>query len=92
MSGELSDPSYGACHGFAVVGADGPIGSVETPLFPPDCSDPDFLVVRVRAGGRARLLMVPTGLVERVDPSAGIVQMKRTRDDILALPDFGSRI
>lgn len=91
MSSDATNLGCGACHGFAVVGADGHIGTVETPLFPPDCNDPDFLVVRVSDGSEARRLMVPTALVQRIDASAQIVRIQRTRDDLLRLPDIVSQ-
>lgn len=71
------------CHGFSVVGADGAIGTVETPLFPPDAHEPDYLVVR--AGGDARQL-VPCGLVAAVDGDRRIVSLAVPRAVIDSLP------
>jgi hypothetical protein len=84
---DRASQSPGACHGFTLVGTDGPIGFVETPLFPPDCTDPDFLLVRLRSSGTRRL--VPTGHIETIDPSAQIVHVDQTRADVLAFPDLG---
>ena len=55
------------CSGFRFEATDGLVGEVETPLFPPDAAEPDFLVVRT--SGRARVCrpVVATALVERID-------------------------
>jgi hypothetical protein len=79
---------HGACHGFLVIAADGPCGSIETPLFPPDCNDPDFLVVRVGGRRGARRVMVPAGLVQHVDADAQTVRISGTRDELARLPEM----
>lgn len=85
---ESARHGFGACHGFLVVAADGPCGSIETPLFPPDCNDPDFLVVRIGGRTGARRVIMPTGLVQRIDPSAETVRIAGTRDELTRLPEM----
>ncbi len=72
--------------GFTVVASDGVVGVVETPLFPPDDTVPDFLVVRV---GRLkpRRPVVAAALVESVDPAGRIVHLRGRREEILRLPE-----
>lgn len=72
--------------GFAVEATDGVVGVVETPLFPPDETTPDFLVVRV---GRLhpRRPVIAAALVESVDPHARVVRVRGTRTDIAELPE-----
>lgn len=78
----------GTCHGFLVVAADGPCGSIETPLFPPDCSDPDFFVVRVTGRSGRRRVIVPAGLVQQVDSDAQTVRVSGTRAELRRLPEM----
>jgi hypothetical protein len=73
--------------GFAVEAGDGRVGVVETPLFPPDETTPDFLVLRVGGLLHARRPILATALVERVDPHARIVHVRGSRSDILRLPE-----
>lgn len=65
---------------------DGTVGLVETPLFPPDESEPDFLVLRV---GRLhpRRPIVSAALVEGVDPEAKVVYVRGRREEIQRLPE-----
>jgi hypothetical protein len=72
--------------GFAVEAEDGPVGVVETPLFPPDRREPDFLVLRV---GRIlpRRPVVRTALVEGVDAKTRIVRIRGRRAEIAHLPE-----
>lgn len=72
--------------GFAVEASDGEVGVVETPLFPPDDTVPDFLVLRV---GRLhpRHPVLAAALVERVDAAARVVHVRGRRDEILRLPE-----
>lgn len=73
--------------GFTVVAGDGPVGVVETPLFPPDQSAPDFLVLRVGDRLHQRRPVLPAALVERVDPHARVVRVHGSRDEIARLPE-----
>jgi hypothetical protein len=59
--------------GFEVRASDGVLGVVETPLFPADVAEPDFLVVRVCDGGDARRPVVSAAFVEAVDAERRIV-------------------
>ena len=72
--------------GFTVEASDGVVGTVETPLFPPDDTVPDFLVVRV---GRLnpRRPVVAAALVEAVDATARVIRVHGRRDEILRLPE-----
>ena len=72
--------------GFTVEASDGEVGVVETPLFPPDETTPDFLVLRV---GRLhpRRPILASALVERVDAAARVVHVHGSRDEIAALPE-----
>lgn len=72
--------------GFAVEASDGEVGVVETPLFPPDETVPDFLVVRVGRLNRRRPV-IPVALVESVDPDARVVRVRGTRSEIAELPE-----
>jgi hypothetical protein len=77
------------CHGYDVLGRDGPVGVVETPLFPPDCHDPDYLVVRVHTKGRLfpRFPLVPASLVAEVREEEGWIRVDATRVAVERLPD-----
>ncbi len=72
--------------GFAVEAEDGPVGVVETPLFPPDRSEPDFLVLRV---GRIlpRRPVIHAALVEGVDPKRRVVRIHGRRAEIAHVPE-----
>jgi hypothetical protein len=72
--------------GFRLEASDGVVGTVETPLFPPDDTVPDFLVVRV---GRLhpRRPVIAAALVESVDPAARVVRVRGRRAEILRLPE-----
>src|SRR3954447_22382641 len=52
--------------GFDVLASDGLVGVVETPLFPPNAAEPDFLVVRVLQGSETRRPGLSTALVKCV--------------------------
>lgn len=75
------------CHGYLAVATDGPCGVVKTPLFPPEGSDPDFLVVRMGGRIRPRFPVVPTALVSEVDPGRELVVLEATRAEVAALPE-----
>jgi hypothetical protein len=72
--------------GFAVEADDGPAGIVETPLFPPDGTEPDFLVLRI-GPLNARRRIVSAALVDRVDRGARTVHVRRSRLEIERLPE-----
>lgn len=75
------------CGGFQAEAEDGELGVVETPLFPPDGSVPDFLVVRVRDHLRSRRPVVPAALVAAVDPALRVVRLRGSRDELSRLPE-----
>jgi hypothetical protein len=70
-----------------VIASDGLCGFVETPLFPPDGREPDFVVVRMSGSARARFPIVPVALVEAVDPRAETVVVGLTRAEVGRLPE-----
>ena len=73
--------------GFSVVASDGLVGVVETPLFPPDQTEPDFLVLRVGDRLHQRRPVLPAALVERVDPHSRVVHVHGSRSTIAGLPE-----
>ncbi|HET8558351.1 MAG TPA: hypothetical protein VFL58_13680 [Gaiellaceae bacterium] len=73
--------------GFDVVASDGPFGVVETPLYPPDAAEPDFLVVRVAAGPRTRRPVVSTLLVQSIDLERRSVLVRGPKSVLAALPE-----
>jgi hypothetical protein len=73
--------------GFRAIARDGPLGAVETPLFPPDAREPDFLVLRTGSGLRVRRPIVSTALVEGVDPDLRVVRLALQRKDAARLPE-----
>lgn len=72
-------------HGFRVVGTDGPLGTVETPIFPSGAGEPDYLVLRRRRLVRNRYPVVHASLVERVEP--GVVLLRASSEQIDELPE-----
>jgi len=81
------DSALALSGGFGVVASDGPVGIVETPLFPPDQTEPDFLVLRVGDRLHQRHPVLPAALVERVDPQSRVVHVHGTRKTIAGLPE-----
>lgn len=79
-------PTTLACsHGYLVVGCDGPLGVVETPLFPPGGDEPDYLVLRRRKRLRASHPVVHVSLVHSAEP--GLVRLAATADEVDRLPE-----
>lgn len=74
------------CTGFDVEAADGVVGKVETPLFPPDAAVPDYLVIRASRHGRIRRPVVAAVLVERIDLSRRVIVLRGTEREITRLP------
>jgi hypothetical protein len=85
---QRTDALLAACGGFRVEASDGLVGIVETPLFPPDASTPDFLVVRAGRRLHPRRPVVPAALVEDVDAQARIVHVHGCSEDIVRLPEY----
>jgi hypothetical protein len=73
--------------GFRAEAADGPLGVVETPLFPPDAREPDFLVLRVRVRTRTRRPIVSAALVEEVDAESRTVRLAGRRSELERMPE-----
>ena len=75
------------CSGFEAEAADGPVGVVETPLFPPSGDAPDFLILRTGGPLRHRRPVVAIALVEDVDPTARVVRFHGSKQEIERLPE-----
>ena len=75
------------CGGFAVEASDGVVGVVETPLFPPDETVPDFLALRVGGRLHPRRPILPTALVERVDLQSRVVHVRGSGAEVARLPE-----
>jgi hypothetical protein len=73
-------------HGFLAVASDGPIGTVETPLFPPDSDGPDYLIV-CTGSLLSRRPVVSTALVDDVDQARRLVFLRASREEIAGLPE-----
>lgn len=75
-----------SCSDFVVEASDGRVGKVEQPIFPPDRSEPDYLVLR--AGGLLSLRrpLVATELIEDVDIRGRRIRVRGTRAEIESLP------
>jgi hypothetical protein len=87
MSNDLQQSqSLARCHGFLAVASDGPLGTVEQPLLPPDRNEPDFLVISVGRYVR-RWPVVAVALVERVDPARRLVYLKGRAKRLARLPE-----
>jgi hypothetical protein len=84
-----ADREWGAlasCNGYAVQASDGHVGEVETPLFPPDRSEPDYLVLRAGEPLGALRPVVAAALVEEIDPLRRFIRVRGTRAEIEGLP------
>jgi hypothetical protein len=75
------------CNGFVVVASDGRVGEVEMPLFPPDSSEPDYLVLRADGFLSLRRPLVATELIEAVDLRRRRIRVRGTKADIQSLPE-----
>jgi hypothetical protein len=73
--------------GFEARASDGPLGLVETPLFPSDGADPDFLLLRVGTWPRVRWPVVPAFYVDEVDPLRRVVFFRGARAELEQLPE-----
>jgi hypothetical protein len=81
-------PALAGSHGFRALADDGPVGRVETPIFPPDSRDPDYLILRAEGEGqRARHPVVPVALVENVDLQRRVVHLRGTVRELAHLPE-----
>ena len=76
-----------SCNGYVVEASDGPVGEVETPLFPPDRLQPDYLILRVGGHVGVRRPVVAVALVEEVDRLRQLVRVHGTKAQIKSLPE-----
>jgi hypothetical protein len=76
-----------SCNDYLVEATDGRVGEVETPLFPSDGFEPDYLVLRVVGPSRVLRPVVTTALVESVDPRQRLVRLRVTKKLIRSLPE-----
>jgi hypothetical protein len=76
-----------SCNDYLVEATDGQVGTVETPLFPPEGSEADYLVLRVAGSSRARRRVVTTALVRDVDPTRRLVRLRVTKAELERLPE-----
>jgi hypothetical protein len=76
-----------SCNDYLVDAIDGHVGEVETPLFPPEGAEPDYLVLRVVGPSGVRRPMVTTALVEEVDSRQRLVRLHLTKEQIKSLPE-----
>jgi hypothetical protein len=75
-------------HGFRALADDGYVGRVDTPMFPPDSRDPDFLILRTDGSlRRARRPVVPIALVENVDAERRTVRLRGKVRELAHLPE-----
>jgi hypothetical protein len=79
--------SLASCNDYLVEGIDGHVGKVETPLFPPDGSEPDYLVLRVAVPSGVLRPVVTTALVESVDQRQRLVRLRVTKKLVSLLPE-----
>jgi hypothetical protein len=71
------------------VARDGLAGVVAAPLVSAGDDEPEFLVLRVTAGGHGRRRpLVSAALVERIDSDARVVYLRGSVDDVAALPEW----
>jgi hypothetical protein len=75
------------CEGYRVLAADGLVGEVERPLFPPDGKEPDYLVVRVRRRVWDRVPVISTALVFAIDPAHRLIWVRGDREQVARLPE-----
>jgi hypothetical protein len=77
------------CHGFLALAADGELGEIQTPLFPPDWREPDYLIVRAAgpANKRRRRPVISVSLVEDVDEEQRTVYLRGTVRQLAHMPE-----
>lgn len=85
MAADPTPTTLACSHGYLVVGRDGPVGVVATPLFPPGGDGPDYLVLRRRKRMRASHPVVHVSLVRSAEP--GLVRLAATSDEVDRLPE-----
>jgi hypothetical protein len=73
-----------ALEGFRVEAADGPVGRVAEATYNVGAS---YLIVDTSPAASSRNVIVPAGLVERIDPEARRLDIARPRQEILDGPE-----
>lgn len=71
--------------GFEVRAPDGTVGTVDKATYDIGAS---YLVVDTGPWIFGRRVLLPAGVIQRVDREAGVVHVGRTRDEIRAAPEF----
>jgi hypothetical protein len=74
--------------GFSVEAIDGKIGKVDEATYEAGGS---YLVVDTGPWIFGKKVVLPAGVVGRVDPDAGTVSVQRTRDEIKSAPEYDER-
>jgi hypothetical protein len=74
-------------HGYLVIATDGPCGAVETPVFPPDGGEPDYIVVRTGGRVRPRYPIVAAAVVGAVDTRRELVFLDLDRAALGRMPE-----
>jgi hypothetical protein len=86
MPGDRTASPLACSHGYLVIGRDGPLGIVETPLFPPEGDEPDYLIVRRRRHRRrASHPLVHVSLVRSAQP--GVIRLTVSAEEVDRLPE-----
>jgi hypothetical protein len=81
-----SDP-LSRCHGYLVIARDGLCGAVDTPIFPPDGGEPDYIVIRTGGRVHPRFPIVAAALVDGVDPHRELVYLDLDKDEVGQMPE-----
>ena len=71
--------------GFQVVAIDGPIGNVDAATYDVGGS---YVVVNANPWLEGRRVLLPAGMIERVDRDTGTVHIGRTREEIRSAPEL----
>lgn len=89
MPRETQGSALARSHGFLAVAADGQLGEIETPLFPPDWREPDYLIVKTitLANQRLRRPVLPVSLVEAVDQEQKVVYLRGAVKQLAHMPE-----
>jgi hypothetical protein len=74
--------------GFTVEAVDGKIGKVDEASYETDSS---YLVVDTGPWIFGKKVMLPAGVIERVDPDTETVFVNRTKDEIKNAPEFDEK-
>jgi hypothetical protein len=84
---KTADARLAGCHGYAVAAREGPIGSVETPVFPEAGIEPDYLLVRTAEAIPGTFRVVPAALIRTVDPAARTIVLAADLEAVASLPE-----